>query len=88
MAKALLIPAPVVPVPTPEIQLTLTQAEAETLQYLVGKITGSAQTSRRKHTAAIFEALDAAGIRSKGKSVPKTYYEYYSIVQFANEEGI
>jgi len=43
--------------------LTLSAEEAQTLADLLAKIGGSHQRSRRKHTAAISQALSAAGIR-------------------------
>jgi hypothetical protein len=44
--------------------MELTEQEARTLFYLCGSVTGSDTNSRRKHTAAIFYALDALGIKT------------------------
>lgn len=44
--------------------LTLSQDEAEALQALTGYVTGSSSTSPRKHTDAVYSALERAGVRT------------------------
>ncbi|MER6086553.1 hypothetical protein [Streptomyces bluensis] len=55
----------------PGVTLTLETEEAEALMTLVGNITGHNTDSPRKHTDAIYYALDRAGISTYGKSIGK-----------------
>ena len=58
MAKLDVRTIPPVPVkPVEEFVLTLSRDEAVTLLTIVGRITGSDTKSRRKHTNAIYRAL-------------------------------
>lgn len=47
----------------PEYELRLTKNEAETLLKVVRNVGGNPRVSRRKHTQAIMEALEVAGVK-------------------------
>ncbi|MGW1673273.1 hypothetical protein [Streptomyces sp. NPDC002324] len=55
----------------PAITLTLSIEEAEALQALVGRVSGSTYASPRKHTDAIYIALDRAGVSTYAKPVSR-----------------
>jgi hypothetical protein len=73
------------------IVLELSRAEAETLFYIAGTITGSPDSSRRKHTDAIYYALYKADENLDSNTVREYVagptYSGYSF-EFKNEKGI
>lgn len=65
MAKVIAIREQIVisPPAIKSVTLELSKDEAETLRLILGKIGGCPDTTRRGHTGAISEALEAAGVQ-------------------------
>lgn len=61
MAEATIVPEHEVVIPA-QVNLTMSIAEAQTLWCVLRRVTGSPDKSDRKHTDAVLEALEDAGV--------------------------
>lgn len=82
MATAIRIKSDPLPPPPDQIQLTLSITEARTLLEVVRRIGGNGETTARKYTDSIKDALYAAGISNRWINITENSF---SSIYFTND---